>query len=247
MEIRKLLIAEGAEDFRLALADALKGVYHIRISREGQETLDLLRTFKPDLMLLDLMLPGLDGISLLQQAEEEGILPVVLATTRYVSDYVMETIAQLHVGYIMMKPCDVGATIRRLADLSRRIHQPMPTRPDPETNISNILLALGVPTKLRGYTHLREAVLLMAEKPGQAITKELYPAVALRCNCDATHVERSARSAILAAWQHRDEQIWRLYFPPDSDGKFPRPTNAAFITRLAELIRKPAESEDHSF
>lgn len=244
MEVRKLLIAEGTEEFRIALADALSGAYHVRTCREGREALEQLRSFGPDILVLDLMLPGLDGISILQRAAEAGLRPMVLATTRFISDYVLESVDRLGVGYLMVKPCDVGATVSRLADLNRRISQPIPAPPDPRSYVSNVLLMLGIPTKLRGYGYLREAVLLMAENPGQSITKELYPAVAARCGCEPSHVERSSRSAIATAWKKRDEQTWRFYFQPDGDGTLSRPTNAEFVTRLSETVRLPAAHED---
>lgn len=243
MEVRKLLIAEGTEEFRLALADALKGKYYVRSCREGNEAKELLHSFGPDILVLDLMLPGLDGISLLEQTADAGIRPMVLATTRLMSDYVVDSLERLGVGYVMLKPCDLKSTVDRITDLNQRLRQPLLTLPDPRTHVSNILLALGIPTKLRGYGYLREAVLLMARNPGQSITKELYPAVGARCSCAGTHVERSIRSAIAAAWNHRDEQIWRSYFPPDGDGNLQRPTNAAFICRLADSLQLSQEQE----
>ena len=244
MEVRKLLIAEGTEELGLALAEVLSGVYQVRICREGHEALELMRSFAPDLVILDLMLPGLDGISILKRAADEGVRPQVLATTRLLSDYVSEQIGELEVGYLMQKPCDLTATVDRISDLSRRIRQPAPVRPDPRNQISNILISLSMPTKLHGYIYLREAVLLAAEKPGQSITKELYPQVAVRCGCDSSHVERCARSAIEAAWKRRNEKVWRLYFQPDAEGVLHRPTNAEFITAIAEKLRLPPEREE---
>ncbi len=234
MEIRKLLIAEGAEEFRLALAEALRGCYYVRTCREGREALELMRSYEPDLVILDLMLPGLDGISVLQSAAAAGIRPVVLATTRFVSDYVMEAVDRLGVGYLMVKPCDVTATVNRLGDLSQRIRQPLLSPADPRTHVSNTLMALGIPTKLRGYGYLREAILLMAQRPDQSITKELYPDVGVRCGCTGVHVERSIRSAIATAWKKRDEKIWRQFFQPDGEGVLQRPSNGEFISRLAD-------------
>ncbi len=234
MEIRKLLIAEGTEEFRLALADALRGCYYIRTCRDGREALELMRSYTPDIMILDLMMPGLDGISVLQTAAAAGIRPMVLATTRFVSDYVLEAVDRLGVGYLMVKPCDVTATVNRLADLNQRIRQPLLCPADPRNHVSNMLMTLGIPTKLRGYGYLREAVLLMAQRPSQSITKELYPDVGARCGCEGIHVERSIRSAIAKAWKQRDEQIWRQYFQPDGAGVLQRPTNAEFISRLAD-------------
>lgn len=236
MNLLKLLIADGTEEFRLALADKLRGAYYVRTCRDGTEALELLHSFCPDILVLDMMLPGLDGISLLQAAATSKFQPIVLATTRFVNDYVLESADRLGVGYLMVKPCDVNATATRIADLSQRLHQPIISQPDPRTHVSNLLLSLGIPTKLRGYGYLREAILLYAADSGQSVTKELYPAVASLCESTASHVERSIRSAVHSAWSHRDDQIWKLYFYPGADGCIPRPTNASFISRLADSL-----------
>lgn len=246
MERLKLLIAEGTEDFRIALADALRGAYNLRECDDGAKALDLMRSFHPDVVVLDLMLPGLDGISLLQRAVAADLHPMVLATTRFHNDYVVEAAQELGVGYIMVKPCDIRATVARLADLSQRIHPLLFSQPDPETFVSNVLLSLGVPTKLRGYGYLREAILLMAEDPTQSITKVLYPAVAARykkenVRIESKHIERSIRSAIERAWDKRDERVWQLYFAPEGDGSLRRPTNGAFISRIADSLRRERE------
>ena len=236
LEKLKMLIADSSEEFASALADMVRGAYILRRSRDGLETLEALHVFRPDILVLDLMLPGLDGISVLRQAAAAGLQPMVLATSRYVSDYVVDAAGQLGVGYLMVKPCDVRATVARLGDLSQRLRQPLFTQPDPRTAVSNLLLTLGVPTKLRGYAYLREGILERIRDPAQSVTKELYPAVAALCCATPIQVERSIRSAIAAAWSRRDEQVWRLYFQPDPDGTIPRPTNAAFLSRLADSV-----------
>lgn len=236
MDALKLLIADSNEDFRLALTQALQGVYYVRSCRTGKEALELLHSFHPEVLVLDPMIPELDGISLLESAAAAGIRPMVLIATAYVNPYLTDAAGRLGIGYIMIKPCDIPATVARIADLSQRIQPPVLTVPDPRSNVSNLLLSLGIPTKLHGYGCLREAILLMARQPGQSITKELYPKVAALCDCEPKHVERSSRSAIHAAWERRDERIWKLYFLPGPDGTVPRPTNGAFISRLADSL-----------
>ena len=237
MDALKLLIADGNEEFRLALAQALQGAYYVRSCETGKEALSLLRSYCPDVFVLDLMLPELDGISLLQAAIAAGIRPMVLATTPFLNDYVLESAQKLGVGYMIRKPCDIQATMARIQDLSQRLAAPPVTQPDPRTTVTNLLLSLGIPTKLHGYGYLREAILLMARDPGQSITKELYPKVASLCGCDPKHVERSSRNAIQSAWLHRDDRIWQLYFQPGPDGIIPRPSNGTFISRLADSLR----------
>lgn len=231
---RKLIIADGTEEFRMALARKLEAEYEIRVCHEGEQTLEMLASFRPDVLVLDLTMPGLDGITLLQRAAESGLQPVVLATTRFLNDYVLDSVSRLGVGYLMVKPCNISATVSRLGDLTQHLRPPAVTRPDPKTEISNVLLSLGIPTKLRGYSYLREAVFLALHHSDQMVTKELYPAVGKLCDATAVQVERSIRSAIASAWKKRDPQVWNRYFPPLPDGTVSRPTNAAFIFCLAE-------------
>lgn len=237
----KLLIAEATEDFRVALADTLRGAYTVRVCDNGVHALELMHSFRPDVVVLDLMLPGLDGITLLQRAVEADLHPMVLATTRLNTDYVIDSAGALGVGYIMVKPCELQATVARLTDLSQRIHPIRTAPPDPRACVSNMLLTLGVPTRLKGYGYLREAILRMSQDPGQPITKELYPSVAAifkteNVIIDRTHVERSIRSAIGVAWNKRDPRLWQLYFPAHGTGKDRCPTNGEFITRLADSL-----------
>lgn len=244
MDALKLLIADDNEEFRQALADALQGTYYVRTCRTGREALSLLRSFGPEILVLNLILPEMDGISLLENAVRCGIRPMVLATTRLDNDYVVESVSRLGVEYLMRRPCDIPSTVARIRDLSQRLKPPAVAPPDPMTLVSNLLLSLNVPTRLNGYALLREAILIKARNPKFAITKELYPAVAVSCKCERDHVERCIRTAINAAWKHRDEQIWQTYFRPEPDGTIRRPTNGTFISRLADSLRLSQASLD---
>ena len=221
----------------MALAAELQGAYHVRCCGDGKEALSLLRSFVPDVLVLDLMLPELDGISLLQSAASAGLCPMVLVTSRFYNDYILGALGELSVGYMMRKPCDIPATAARIGDLSRHIRAPLITPPDPQTQVTNLLLSLNIPSKLRGYAYLREAIPRMMKDPDQPITKVLYPAVGAVFGCKGTHVERSIRSAIDTAWKQRDDRVWQRYFRVGSDGVIPRPSNAAFISRLADALR----------
>ena len=241
-EVMKILIADSLEEFCSALSDILGGKHQVCTTSEGPEALRLLHSFRPDILVLDLMLPGLDGITLLQRAHAQNIHPSVLATTRYSSNYIVHACSQLSVDYMMMKPCDIDATVARICDLAQQIPSSAAPRPEARTLISNILLQLGIATKLRGYTYLREAILQMRQDPGQSITKEIYPAAAaVSPGATAIQAERSIRTAIHGAWRTRDDAVWQLYFPPDDSGSVPRPTNAAFICRLADYLNLHAQ------
>ena len=221
VETMTLLIADSSEEFCNSLIDALQGNYRIQTCRTGKEAL---------------MLPELDGLTLLQVLADSGIRPTVLATTRLANDYVIATSTKLGVEYLMVKPCDIRAIAKRVRDLSCQKPRPRLSAPDPKTHVSNLLISLGVSTKLRGYAYLREAVLLMIQNPMQSITKELYPGVAKQFSSTPTQVERSIRNAIQHAWERRNEEQWLQVFQPDKAGKIARPSNAAFISRLADRL-----------
>lgn len=239
MDGLKLLIADSNAEFRLALEDAFQGHYHVCCCRTGQEALELLRRESFHVFVLDLMLPELDGITLLEKVADEGICPTVLAMTPLLSDYVLEAAQRLGIGYLMRKPCDVQAAAARVKDLSRQ-QRMVSRKPDPKTYLRGLLHAFEFPTNRGGYTYLQEAIVLKAKNPGQSTTKELYPAVAVRCNRPGCDVERPIRTAIEAAWGHHDNPTWQKYFSHCAK----RPTNAEFISRLAEDLRQKFELEE---
>lgn len=236
MDKLRLLIADAAEDFRADLMQASRDSYFVQSAKEGHEALSMLQSFMPNVMVLDMMLPGLDGISLLQKAADLEIRPVVLATTRMLSDYMSQALERMGVGYVMVKPCDAAAVVARLGDLTQSGSVTMFSNPDPRVLISNVLRDLGIPTKLRGYGYLREAIEAYAKDPGQSITKELYCAVGERYHATVTQVERGIRTAIEYAWEHRDSKAWQRYFTMGERVVEGRPTNGAFVSCIADHL-----------
>lgn len=229
--MRKLLIADCNEDYRTALASYLQEHYQILCCRSGTEALTLLCQEHPDILVLDLMLPELDGLTLLERITARDIRPMVLAATPILSDYVNACAQRLGIEYLVRKPCDIAAIAARVQDLSRRLKAPEP-RTDPLSYTSNLLLSLNISTKHDGFAYLREAILLMGKDPTQSVTKLLYPEVARICGCNKDNVERCIRTALDRAWKKGDPRIWQKYFP----GAQQRPSNAVFISRMAEAL-----------
>lgn len=229
--MRKLLIADCNEEYRAALAAALSSRYQILCCHSGTEALDLLHQEHPDIFVLDLMLPELDGLTLLERISADGIRPMVLAATPIFSDYVFSCAHRLGIEYLVRKPCSIEAIASRVQDLSSRLKAPKP-KTDPVSYVTGLLLALDISTKHNGFDYLREAIVLMAKDPAQSVTKVLYPEVARICGCHKENVERSIRTALDKAWEKRNLQIWQKYFPNARQ----RPSNAVFISRLTEEL-----------
>lgn len=234
--MQKLLIVDATEEFRSALADATKGIYIVRTCGDGEEALELAKTFAPDILVLDLTVAGMDGLSLAQILSKTRSKPVILATTRFTSPYVLDAAGRSGIDYMMVKPCNIRAVLARLEDLVNCREPQTRIKADPKVSVANLLLALGVHTNNKGYIYLREAVPIYAKDPQQSVTKELYPAVGKLCGANVEQVERAMRTAIQRAWDHRDEQIWKMYFVTRADGTMKRPSNSEFISRLAELL-----------
>ena len=229
--MRKLLIADCNEEFRTALAAALNSHYHVLCCRSGSEALTLLQHERPDIFVLDLMLPELDGLTLLERISTAGIRPMVLAATPIFSDYVLSCAQRLGIEYLIRKPCSIEAVASRVRDLSSRLNAPEP-KIDPLSYVTGLLLSLDISTKHNGFSYLRESIVLMSKDPAQSVTKVLYPEVAHICGCSKENVERSIRTALDRAWDKRDRDIWQTYFPNAQQ----RPSNAVFISRLTEAL-----------
>ena len=229
--MRKLLIADYNEEFRTALAAALQEQYHVLCCKSGTEALTLLYQEHPDILVLDLMLPELDGLTLLERAHAGGLHPVVLVVTSIISPYVFGCAQRLGIEYVVRKPCEIEAIVSRIKDLSQRIHVSAP-KVDPASYITELLLSLTFSTKHNGFSYLRESILLMSKDPAQSVTKILYPTVAQTFNCHKENVERSIRTAMEFAWERGDPVLWQKYFP---DAQL-RPTNAVFISRITEAL-----------
>lgn len=236
MSKHKLLIVDNSEDFPMALSELLCTDYQIQYCLDGKEALSLLRSFQPDILLMELMIPQIDGISLLEAAASEGLHPQVITFTRLYNEYMMDALTRLKVKYFMVKPCDLHATADRILDLTRLAQEQSLLADDPQAKATELLLYLGLVTKHHGFAYLRDALIMEALLPGQSVTKEIYPTIAEKYNCSQANVEHSIRTAITYAWLKRSDAVWMQYFLPNSDGVIPRPTNATVITRLAQEL-----------
>lgn len=226
-DMAKILIADGEEAFAAALVKALSGENLVRTAGDGAAALELARQWKPDVLVVDVQLPAVDGLSLLQRLRQSPVQPSVLVTARFVSGYILDTLGALEVDYLLRKPCAASAAAERVEDLLHRCRWEDTVS---QRRLLELLLSLGIPGKLRGCKYLREAICLMHRDPSQYITKQIYPAVGKRFGVDGFRVERCIRNAIHVGWESGDMAAWQKYFHAGT-----RPTNGEFIARLAEL------------
>lgn len=232
------MIVDSCEDFRLSLEQILSDAFRIYHCSNGKQALEAIPLVNPDVIVLDLMLTEVDGITLLQEIQNAGLRPKVLAVTRFYTDYVLECAHELGIGYIMRKPCSPEAVSQRVRDLNRRMNG-KPSKPDnPAQYVTERIKFLQISPRHKGFEYLKEAVMMMYSRPDISITKELYPNVGALFGSTAFQVERSIRSAINAAWERQDVPSWSELFHPGPDGSIPRPSNGTVICRLADDLRE---------
>jgi two-component system response regulator (stage 0 sporulation protein A) len=236
MKTQRLLVADSSVAFSCALSEKLAGAFELRICADGLQAREQLDKFSPDVLVVDMTLPGLDGISVLKAAGTMRKRPAMLALTRFCSPFIENALGELGVDYLMYKPCDMTALTERIYDLMGS-HVVIPLV-QTNTAAGNVLAALGITLNRKGYACTMDALELLRENMGLSMTKELYPMIAKRQRCSAASVERAIRGAVETAWLRRDEKIWRQYFTPSREGFVPKPTNAVFLRTLAERLER---------
>lgn len=230
---QKLLITDSSEEFTRALTRELEGKFRIRCSCSGIETLAILEEFRPDGLVLDMLLPEMDGIQVLKAARERGCYPAVLALTTLYNPYIQQALQELAVVYAMMKPCSVRIAAARVEDMLRLPGEYTSPAEDPYSRITGALVSLGFRPERGGFALLLPAILFLSRHPRASVTKELYPAVGEACGSSPRQVERDIRLAIEDAWRVGNPTAWEQVFP----GERERPSNSRFLCRMAQVLR----------
>lgn len=232
MDRPKILIADSGEELCQSLYAALSSHYCITLCDNGQRALELIRSQRPDILVLDLMLPGLDGLTMLHRMQSDGFRPAVIATSFFYSPYTAGALQQLQVDYMMQKPCDPAAIVERVEDLAAQLQPAAVPQVDLTTKVSAMLLSMGFTPRKDGFRFLQSAIPRYFDDPAQSMTKELYMDVGAEYGKSGEQVERSIRSAIEHAFADGDPQVWEQYFPVPCGIAF-RPANGDFISRMA--------------
>lgn len=249
----RVLIAEPSEDCRLLLSELLSEEEDLEVvgcAADGPETLRLCAELKPDILLLELVLPKLDGLGLLRQLSAQGGGPAVLVLTGFVNAQVMSECSELGAAYFMQKPFDTPTLLQRIRSLSPRCPVrpvllsrsapavPQRNEPSLEAVVTDLIHEIGVPAHIKGYQYLREAIILTVNDMDviNAVTKVLYPAVAKKFATTPSRVERAIRHAIEVAWDRGDVETLQKFFGYTVSNIKGKPTNSEFIAMIADCL-----------
>ena len=233
------MLADASEEFRNLLREAIEKTEEFTVvgsAGDGMEALHLIEQQAPDLVLMDTVLPGLDGMALLKRLPRENRSKVIVLSALY-SDRVVAEAMDLGAYYFLTKPCEVNSLIERM-----RLAVTPPQEVDRSTELKNsvtsIIHEIGVPAHIKGYQYLREAIIITVEDMDviNAVTKVLYPEVAKRFGTTPSRVERAIRHAIEVAWDRGDLETLQKFFGYTVSNTKGKPTNSEFIAMIADRL-----------
>ena len=248
----RILLADINEGLREPLAKAMHSngaMELLAVATSGRETLRLCEELMPDVLLLELVLPELDGLAVLRTLKQWEQKPLTMILTGFATPLSMSMAVEAGAVYFLSKPCPPELIVERIRSFAAVIPEKkiVAIRPKEKTNydpeIAELLRELGVSAQLKGYRYLQEAIAQTVREGGklQMVTKFVYPAVAKHFSTTASRVERAIRHAVEVSWKRGNPELIRCCFG-NSVSPNAKPTNSQYIAALSEhLLLKEKE------
>ncbi len=253
MQDIRLLVVDDHAELRRMMVEFLQrqeGIASVREAENGVEALNILASEPIDVMVADMIMPMMDGYTLLEEMRKLPLDPVpktIAVTALGRDDFVMRAIER-GVMYYMVKPFDMKHLLRHIHEImgmpareteaALRPSVPLRQSQSLDERLSSLFLTIGIPAHIKGYSFLREAVKMVVEQPDiiNRITKELYPGIGKRFDTTASKVERAIRHAIEVAWSRGRIETLNRAFGCKVCTKEDKPTNGEFIAMIADKL-----------
>lgn len=253
----KIVIADDNKEFSSILSDYLRGQSDfeiVGIAKDGIEAVKLVNDYEPDVLVLDIIMPHLDGLGVLEKINVMPNMPKVIVLSAVGQDKITQRAINLGAEYYVVKPFDMEIFSKRIRQMFTsgssqsevRRSSMMVTEQHTfvssnslEGEITNIIHEIGVPAHIKGYLYLREAIQMVVNDVEllSAVTKELYPSIAKKFNTTASRVERAIRHAIEVAWSRGQVDTINKIFGYTVHNDKGKPTNSEFIAMVADKLR----------
>ena len=251
----KVLLADDNKDFCDIVSNYINKQEDMEVCKtvyDGIEAFNKIQELKPDIAIIDGIMPRLDGLGVLEKLQKQGAnMPVCIIISAISQEKITQRAVELGASYYIVKPFDMESLCRRIRQLMSEkpvikpsvsyngIKMTGNTQYDLETEVTNILHEIGVPAHIRGYHYMREAIIMSVNDMDvlNYITKELYPSIAKKCNTTPSRVERAIRHAIEVAWSRGKIDAIDALFGYTIDNHKGKPTNSEFIALIADMLR----------
>ena len=241
----KVLMIDDNVKLIEAVKEYFKNSDKIQIIDEAYDGLEGFEKIKSnneyDIVLLDLIMPKKDGLYVLEQIKSNNLDKKVIVETSYNASEVIREVSEYGVNYFILKPFDLSDLEKKIIDTFKKKDEKSIDfyNSNLQVSISKILHDLGIPSHIKGYQFLRDAVGMIFEKPEMigGITKELYPELAHKYETTVSRVERAIRHAVEISWNRGDIDLMEKIFGHSVDIDKAKPTNSEFIVTIADKLR----------
>ena len=252
MEKVSVLIADDNKAFADNLFDYLKtkdDIASVNVAYDGEEAYGMITEMKPDVVLLDIIMPKRDGISVMNRIANSHLAkkPMCIALSVTSSERIMNACQDVGCDYFLLKPQTNDAiydTIRSFGQKAGRTSFEVISKDDKkdydlEALVTDFIHELGVPAHIKGYQYVRTAIMMVVENMEllNYITKQLYPVIAKKYSTTSSRVERAIRHSIEVAWSRGRPETMNKIFGYTIDTGKGKPTNSEFIAMVADRIR----------
>lgn len=253
----EVLIADNNIQLCAALTEFLNGQGDMEVvgcAYDGEEALEMIEKTVPDVVLLDITMPRLDGLAVLERLGELQLQkrPRVIVLTALARDDIAQRFAEMGADYYLLKPFDMHLLAERIRQFSGEEEQAvaarLPSLPraksskaDLEAIVTELLHEMGMPAHFKGYQYLREAVIMTvtgSDPGGGSLSKDIYPRLADKYNATPGGVEAAIRNGLIACWEKGNRQFMEELTGRSQrvrEGRFP--TNSMIIAKLADRLR----------
>jgi len=250
MNTRKIaVITEEEKEFGERCRSCLeeKGFEVIQSPRDGVELLRMIREKEPSVVLMEIFMPKLDALGVIREVmkQDEETRPKLFTISSVDHSAITDELIRAGATYHFTKPLDpemVAERVDAFAGFNPLTAPAVESRRNTfnlESEVTSIILEIGVPAHIKGYQYLRDSIMLAVEEPEviNGVTKILYPSVAKKNGTTASRVERAIRHAIEVAWDRGDVDVLNSYFGYTIHNLRGKPTNSEFIAMIADKIR----------
>ena len=239
--MKTVLIADTDLAFAKELSHVLEesGEFQvIDIVLNGKLAVRMVEERHPDVLVMDILLPELDGLSVLEKISSATSLPITIATSAFLSNYVTVSAMNLGVRHLIKKPCEavsVAASVERACKILPRKGPEY----DRRCLIANTLHVVGIPANIKGYSYLIDALELTIANPEAALsmTQSIYVPIARQHGVKPEQVSRAIKRAIDIAWDRGDLDTLQSYFGYTVSSILGMPTNGEFVSIIGETLR----------
>ena len=265
-----VLISDDNREFAKTLCDYLEKDDEIEVvgmAKDGEEALSIITTLKPQVVLLDVIMPHLDGIGVLEKLNAMNLdnPPICIMLSAVGQDKITQKAIGLGAQYYVIKPFDIEILIQRIKEI--KYYQPTSSKgnfivKEPkaqyieipqnikksedtlEALVTNVIHEVGVPAHIKGYQYLREAIMMVVNDIDiiNQITKQLYPDIAQKYHTTPSRVERAIRHAIEVAWGRGEPGVVENIFGYTVSASKGKQTNSEFIAMIADKLRLELKS-----